>query len=132
MHFPWQAPRIIISKVYGAQQMAKTHTIMASDFAIFLSRCSFDLVLAQKETEKSFSGVTELPLVGDELSVTKDSFFGLVEEETLSSASDGEDVPGVGKRQNLQDRLPLLGGSQSCVLPCRWRLWMLWKMNTLK
>lgn len=113
MHLPWQAPRIIISKVYGAQQMAKTQTIMASDFAIFLSWCSFDLVLAQKEIERSFSGVTELALDGDKLSATKDSFFGLMEDETLSSASDEEGAPCFSMKQDLQDELLLLGGSES-------------------
>lgn len=37
MHRPLQAARMIISRVYGAQQMANTHTMMARDLAIFLS-----------------------------------------------------------------------------------------------
>lgn len=124
---------MIISKLYGAQQMANTHTIMARDFAIFLSCCSFAPGLEQKETEKSFLRAVELFCVGDgQLAITA-GFHDLVNEETLSSASDGgEDAPGLGKRQDLQDRLLVLGRLQSCVLTRHWRLWMLWKMCTLK
>ena len=126
MHFPWQTPRIIISKEYGAQQMAKTHTIMASDLALFLSCCSFDTVLERKEAEKSLLRAVGLVGVGDgQLDITA-GLHDFVNDETLSSASDGvEDAPGLGKRQNRQDRVPLLGSSQSCTLLCRWCLWML-------
>lgn len=38
IHMPLQAARMIMSKVYGAQHTPKTHTIIANDLAIFLSR----------------------------------------------------------------------------------------------
>lgn len=133
MHFPWQAPRIIINKEYGAQQMANTHTIMARDFAIFLSRCSLDPAFEEKEAEKFLLRAVELVSVRDGPLATTAGLHDLVSDETLSSASDeGDDAPGLGKPQNLQDELLLLGGSQSCTLPRRWRLWMLWKMCMLK
>lgn len=132
MHLPWQAPRIIISKVYGAQQMAKTQTIMASDLAIFLSLCSFDLAFVRKEAEKSFLRGVGLIGGGDGQVETSDGLNDLVNDETLSSISNEDDTSDLGKKQDLQDELLLLGGSESCMLPRLWRRWMLLKMCTLK
>ncbi|KAF2985209.1 hypothetical protein EK904_007523 [Melospiza melodia maxima] len=108
----------------------------ASVFNIVLisyDRFLLDPELEQKEAEKFLLRAVELVSVRDGPLATIAGLHDFVSDETLSSASDeGDDAPGLGKPQNLQDRLLLLACSQSCTLPRRWRRWMLWKMCTLK